>query len=123
MLLPHLVDLLFIVVQISFFICIALCTTDDLEQHVIISLHHSIDGVNHLITFEANHLLSACPNRPLTSPDLRTSPRGLVFRRDDTLFPETPAGSSSSSRRSRLPTLFVAAHFHRLTFFSRGGNE
>ena len=54
------VDLLFIVVQISFFICFALYTIDDLEQHVIISLHHSIDGVNHLIAFEATHLLSAC---------------------------------------------------------------
>ena len=30
MLLPSLVDLLFIVVQISFFICNGLCTTDDL---------------------------------------------------------------------------------------------
>ena len=105
-----LVDLLYIVVQISFFICIALCTTDDLEQHVIISLHHSIDGVNHLITFEANHLLH------------------LRIQLRDPTYTRVPGvswlDSSWNACRflfffSPLPpsTLFVAAHFRRLTFF------
>ena len=44
----------------------------------ISSFHQSIDGFNHLITFfEANHLPLSF--RPLTSPDLHMSPRGLVF--------------------------------------------
>ena len=42
------------------------------------SLNHSIGGVDHLIDFESNHLHSASFFDPITSPDLHTSPRGLV---------------------------------------------
>ena len=49
------VDLIFIVVQISFFICNGLCTADDLQQHVIFSLHvNPLISVHHLIVFETN---------------------------------------------------------------------
>ena len=51
---------------------------------------------------------------PVVSPDLHTSPRGLITRLS---FPEAPAGPSTSSRRSCaiLVNLFVQAPFRRLT--------
>ena len=98
-------------------------------QHIIISLHHSIDGVNHLID-GVNHLINFELNRtifllhrildPFTSPDLHVSPRGLVDRFIfTTLLPETPAGSSSSSRRFCLCLSSLRLTFVDLRFFSR----
>ena len=50
-------------------------------QHVNnFSLHHSIDGINHLIAIEANHLLSAYATYTVSNPDLHTSPRGFKIR-------------------------------------------
>ena len=56
-------------------------TTVEGWQHVTIFSHHqSLDGVNHLITFEANHLLSATAMHPVSNPDLHTSPQEFEIR-------------------------------------------
>ena len=90
------------------------------------SLHLSIDGVDHLIDFESNHLHSASVMNPISSPDLHTSPRGLETRYHTSSFPGPPAGlSSSSCCRSHLllSLLFLSTPFRGLTFFSRGQNK
>ena len=84
MLLPATVDLQYIgFIQTCFYLSLIVDNQQQMAQRFNFSLHLSLlEGVNHLINFffQSNLLRSACCNYPLTSPDLHTSPQGLIVR-------------------------------------------
>ena len=70
---------------------------------------------NHLNDFESNHPHSASFFDPIMSPDLHTSPRGLVARLYYASLKRLPVLLLLLAAPA-FRSLFVAAHFRRLTF-------